>query len=98
MPDLYTIIAILGTLSAIGIVAWARHSEARARVLGALGRVHASNVKLSADWFDADRDTMTYDVEYTTRDGRRHSNRCKVAMHVGSDQGVYWERSLEGAA
>ena len=98
METLVTVLLVIGTLTAIALIAWTRHDTARARVLGALGRVHATRVALTPDWFDFDWDTMTYDVEYSTPDGKRHSNRCKVAIHIGSDQGIYWEKSLQGAA
>ncbi|MCC7003370.1 MAG: hypothetical protein IT357_14530 [Gemmatimonadaceae bacterium] len=93
-------LVIVGLAAAVGVVGflqWERADFAKAQVLGALGRVHATKIELSADWFDHDEGTMTYDVEYTTPDGRRHSNRCKVATGPAAGTGVFWERPLKGA-
>jgi hypothetical protein len=98
MNTLITLLLVVGTISALALIAWTRHNTARAQVLDALERIQATRAVLRPDWLDLDRGTMTYDVEYSTPDGRRHSNRCKVAIQVGSDHAVYWERSLQGTA
>lgn len=90
------LVLIAGVIGGVAFLQWERADFAKAQVLGALGRVHASKIELSADWFDHDEGTMTYDVEYTTPDGRRHSNRCKVSTSPMAGTGVFWERPLKG--
>lgn len=86
-------VIVLGVAAAL-FLTWERHDMAKARILGQLGRLHATRVELSLDWADFDRDTLTYDVVFTTPDGRRHSNRCKVSSSHMADAGVFWHRPL----
>ena len=55
---------------------------------------HATDIKIEGDWFDFDRDTLTYDVEYTDASGKRRRNRCKVGLRVLSHQRVFWQDPL----
>ena len=98
MSGIWALLLLVLVIGAVAFFAWERQRFAKAQMLGELGRLHATNVVVSPDLFDFDRDTMTFDVEYTTRDGRRHANRCKVATSPGADGSVYWERNLEGAS
>lgn len=88
---------VLGVAVAV-FLNWERHDMAKAQVLGQLRRLHATQVSIELDLADFDRDTLTYDVTFTTPDGRRHSNRCKVSTSYRADGSVFWERKLPDAA
>jgi hypothetical protein len=87
--------ALVAAVGGIAFFAWERYDFARAQVLGELGRLHATRIELSLNWADGDRDTVSFNVEYSTPDGKRHANECKVPTGAG---GVYWARPLKGAA
>ena len=93
-------VAIL-TVLAIIVVAigyWALARMAGAAIVRSLARVRATNIEMRLRWLDWDRDTLTWDVTYSTPDGRHHANRCKVAVGLFADRQAYWVRDLEGAA
>ncbi len=98
MEMIVAIALLLLVFGGFAVAAWDRYDYARAMVLGELGRLHATQTVLSANWFDADRDTVTFDVQYVTADGRRHHNRCVVPSHPAAQAAVYWERPLQGTA
>lgn len=87
--------ALVAVVGGLAFLAWERYDFARAQVLGELGRVHATRIELSLNLADGDRDTVSFSVEYSTPDGKRHANACKVPTGPG---GVYWARPLKGAA
>lgn len=93
---LLTIGMVALVLGAAAFFTWERHDMAKARILGQLGRLHATRIDISLDLADFDRDTLTYDVTFTTVDGRRHANRCKVSSSHLANPGVFWERPLPG--
>ncbi|HET9634666.1 MAG TPA: hypothetical protein VFP26_01950 [Gemmatimonadaceae bacterium] len=88
---------ILGGIA--GFFAWERHQMCKAEIEGSLRRYHATDIKISLDWFDFDRDTYTYDVEYRDRHGKVHTNRCKVASQpFVADESVYWLNPIDPSA
>jgi hypothetical protein len=95
------IFSLLGTVVLAGVAGffvWDRHQLCVATIEGSLRRLHATDIKIMPDWLDFDRDTLTYDVEYTDGEGRRHANRCKVAFSPGrDDEVIYWQRPLAGS-
>jgi hypothetical protein len=92
------ILSILGGAALLGVAGfllWERHDMATARIWAALRQQRATEIRIAADWLDFDRDTMTYDVEYTDREGLRRSNCCKVDLRPGTDdEGLYWASPL----
>ena len=50
---------------------------------------------ISREWVDADRNTMSYLVEYIDSNGNRFSSRCKI-RHTGFllDKEIYWLESV----
>ena len=85
---------ILGPLvfSAIaGFFVWDRHQLCKAEIEGSLRKYHATDIKITLDLFDYDRDTLTYDVEYRDRLGKLRTNRCKVSSLASpADEAIYW--------
>ena len=70
---------------------WDRHAMCKSLVEGSLRRYHATDIAITTDWMDFDRDTFTYDVEYTDSSGKKQRNRCKVMSgNVLADDAVYW--------
>ncbi|MBA2432462.1 MAG: hypothetical protein H0V56_10175 [Chthoniobacterales bacterium] len=87
------VLPLLGFAAALalgGFLLWERHDMAAARVYGELRGRKATDIKITPDWLDFDRDTMTYDVTYTAADGVRKANTCKVSVGPHSDHRVYW--------
>jgi hypothetical protein len=78
---------------------WRERLEfARARIHVDLGRARASAIEMTMDWLAFRRDTLTFNVAFTTPDGRRHTNRCQVTTNLQPDAPTHWERAVEGAA
>jgi len=91
------ILQVLGGVVAVGVVGffvWERHDMARTMIEAELRSHKATDIEISGDWFDADRDTLTYDVVYTDAHGKRVENRCKVGIRPLADQSVYWSQPL----
>ena len=91
IPSVLGLVALLGVA---GFFIWERHDTCKALIEGDLRRFHFKDITISPDWFDFDRDTFTYDVEYTDDTGRRVLNRCKVNVHLLGDQMVYWQHPI----
>lgn len=93
------ILAALGIIASLGVAgffAWDRHRMCTALIEGSLRKYHATDIQITIDWLDFDRDTFSYDVEYRDRAGRIHHNRCKVsAVDYPADDAVYWTEPLE---
>ena len=81
-------------LVGVGLFVRDRHTHALALIEGELKSRKASNIMISPDWFDFDRDSLTYDVSYAMPSGERQENRCKVAIRLGADHEVYWQKPL----
>ena len=96
------ILAALGIIALVGVAgffAWDRHRMCTALIEGSLRKYHATDIHITLDWLDFDRDTFTYDVEYRDRAGRVHHNRCKVSsQHYPADEAVYWTEPLQSPA
>ena len=87
------ILELVGTVAVIGVAGflfWERDDMAKAIIHAELREMRATNVRVARDWFSDDRDTMTYDVEYTAADGSRKASTCKVSNSPGSDARLYW--------
>jgi hypothetical protein len=88
-------LAIMGVvLVGVGLFVRDRHTNAVALIQEELSRRKASDITITNDWFDFDRDTLTYDVSYRMPSGERQENRCKVSIRLGADHEVYWQRPL----
>jgi flagellar biosynthesis/type III secretory pathway M-ring protein FliF/YscJ len=84
-------LGLVALISVAGFFAWDRHQVCTALVEGDLRKYHATDIVIKLDWFDFDKDTFTYDVEYRDRAGTFHRNRCKVTSHgYPADEAVYW--------
>lgn len=90
----FQILALIVVLAILAFQLWERHDMASARVYGELRGRKATDIRIRPDWLDFDRDTMTYDVEYTAADGVRKANICKVNVGPDSDPTVYWASPL----
>ena len=82
-------LGLVAFISVAGFFAWDRHQMCMALVEGDLRKYHATDIVITIDLFDFDRDTFTYDVEYRDGAGTLHRNRCKVTYR-GYDEAVYW--------
>jgi hypothetical protein len=88
-------LSILALVAVAGVAAffiWERNDMARAMIEGDLKRRRATDVDIVADWFDFDRDTLTYDVVYTDAAGKRVRNRAKLAFRPLADSSVFWQQ------
>ena len=81
-------------LVGVGLFVRDRHASAVALIEGELKRRKASDITISPQWLDFDRDTLTYNVSYVMPTGERHENRCKVSIRLGADRDVYWQKPL----
>ncbi|MCC6245806.1 MAG: hypothetical protein IT353_23440 [Gemmatimonadaceae bacterium] len=90
MSGVIAVLIVVGAFCLLGVLLWQRHSAAAEKIRRELAIVGATDVTLRADWFDADSDTMTFNVTYETRAGIRQSTRCKVATRWTADDRVYW--------
>jgi hypothetical protein len=81
-------------LVGVGLFVRDRHTYAVAVIEGELKRLKASDINIAADWFDFDRDTLTYNVSCVMPTGEHHENRCKVSIRLGADHDVYWQKPL----
>ena len=95
MSAIFPTIVSLVVAGAAGLFGWDRHRMCKAEIEGSLRKYHARDVKITFDWFDYDRDTFTYDVEYRDREGKVHTNRCKVSP---ADESIYWVTPIEPPA
>ena len=91
IPGLVIMVAVL---AGVGFFLRGRHQNAIVRIEDELRRRNASDVTISPNWLDFDRETLTYDVSYRMPSGERHMNRCKVATHLAADNEVYWQKPL----
>ena len=87
------LIAIAG-VAAVGAFVWKRNNSARAAIAAELARHEVTDVVIASNWLDFDRGTLTYDVSYTDRSGRRLANRCKVAIAPRADRALFWKEPL----
>jgi hypothetical protein len=84
----------------LGIAGFAYYSavkSGREVIEGVLRRRGMQDIKIEHDWFDFDRDTLTFDVAYRDAAGLRHSNSAKIhhrAMRGGGamPDDIYWQR------
>jgi len=53
----------------------------------------ATDITISLVWFTHDRDTHTYNAQYTL-EGQPRLNRCKIRHWLWSDQDIYWKDPL----
>jgi len=90
-----TALGFILIVGVIGAVMWDRNRMCIASIEGSLLRYHATDIKTRVNWMDSDRDTLTYDVWWRDREGKPHSNRCKVSSGYSTDDAVYWEEPLD---
>ena len=91
MDDLTSFIVIAGIVILAVAVGYARNQTNKQRIHEYLSAKGATDVVISKAWFTHDRDTNTYDVEYTDRQGRYCRNRCKVrSSWFARDDAIYW--------
>ena len=88
------LVVVGAVLVGVGLFVRDRHTTAVALIQAELTRQRATDINISADWFDFDRDTLTYDVSYRLPSGERQENRCKVSIRLGAVDDVYWQRPL----
>lgn len=50
----------------------------------------AGNITISIIWFDMDKNTRTYNVEYTNQEGIHCRTTCKIRTGFFSDGEIYW--------
>jgi hypothetical protein len=50
----------------------------------------ATNIIVSSVWFDMDKTTRTYDVEYTSSQGTYCRTSCKIRTGFFSNGEIYW--------
>ncbi len=88
------VVAVVAIAIAVTVVR-GRATVARSRIEAALAERGAREIEISNQWLDFDRDTLTFNVTYRTRDGRQATNRCKVPVRLMAESSVYWEEPLE---
>lgn len=91
---LFSVIGIAALLAMAALVVRNRHSDAVARIEAAVRAKNATDIRVASNWFDFDRDTLTYDVTFTDSAGQTQKRRCKVAMRIGADGELFWSPSL----
>src|SRR5689334_14657375 len=92
--SLLILVVVFGAVG--GLFAWDRHRMCKAEIEGSLRRYHATDIKITFDPFDFDRDNFTYDVEYRDRLGKLHTNRCKVSSRASpEDEAIYWTDPID---
>ncbi len=53
---------------------------------------NATDIEITTVWFDADRDTRTYNVAYTDEEGQHHHTSCKIRNRLWeSEIEIYWK-------
>lgn len=77
-----------------GLFIRSRHGSSLAMIEGELQARGANDIAITPDWFDFDRDTLTYDVTYVDSKGQRQTNRAKVGIRPFADRSVYWQQPL----
>lgn len=77
---------------ALVFVAWSyfQSEENKRRIIHALQLRGATNITLSARWFDGDKTTTTYDVSYTNREGYSYQTVCKIQTEIFSNNEIFW--------
>lgn len=91
---LWPIFAVAAAIVLASVMHRQRHGMALARVRDELQRARATDIVIRPQWLDFDRDTLTYDVQYTAPDGARRTNRCKVPISPLAEHTVYWADPL----
>ena len=91
IPGLVVMVVVL---VGVGLFVRDRHTHGVAVIEGELKRRKATDIAISPQWLDFDRDTLTYNVSYVMPTGERHENRCKVSIRPGADHEVYWQKPL----
>ena len=81
-------------LAGVGLFIRDRHTYALAMIESELTRRRATDIQITADWFDFDRNTLSYDVTYRAPSGERRENRCKVGVGLWADNALYWSEPL----
>ena len=75
------------------VVAFMRFNNTSGKdmISDALREKGAKPTLISREWVDADRNTMSYLVEYIDSNGNKFSSRCKI-RHTGLflDKKIYW--------
>jgi hypothetical protein len=89
----YIFIGILIIIPILGF--YFTSSNARNTVIDYLHERGAKNIVVFHEWFDIDRDTMTFSVEFTHPNGNKVSSRCKL-RHWGLfvDGEIFWSESI----
>jgi len=95
MESLFGTLLVVALLSALGFFTWEQYDFAKAQIHGDLRRLHASRIELALEWTHSTRDSFAFYVEYSTPDGARHANECRVFKQT---LGVAWARPLKGSA
>lgn len=91
---LLSLLGIAALLAVAAFFIWNRHTDAVARIEGALRAQHATDIRIAQNWFDFDRDTLTYDVTFSDSIGQSQHRRCKVAIRFGADGELFWSPLL----
>lgn len=89
--------SIIGIVVAGGVAAfltWERHDMARALIEGNLRGRRATKIRVSPQWLDSDRGTLSFEVSYVDAEGRPRHVGCKVATRADSDDALFWSEPL----
>lgn len=92
MENIYVKLIFLGIMLAIVIVSSiVTNYTAKNIITNYLQEKGAKNIVVIRDWFDSDRNTKTFSVEFIHPNGNKISTRCKL-RHVGIfvDEEMFW--------
>ena len=85
------------TLLIIGLFFFVvNHSDAKLTIKKYLQKKGAKDIVINREWFDFDRDTLTFSVEFIHPNGKKISARCKINHHaVFLDEEIFWSEPIE---
>ncbi|GEM_PF-2413355 len=85
------IVIIVIILIVIGLAIGYFQSEGhKQRISEHLRHRGATNIVISSVWFDMDKTTRTYNVEYTNSQGAYCQTSCKIRTGFFSSGEIYW--------
>ena len=89
MDSFFILFIIIFIIVAL-VFSYFESEEHKKRISGYLYARGATNITVSKVWFDMDKDTSTYDVEYTNSQGTYCRTSCKIRTGLFSSGEIYW--------
>lgn len=90
MNSFFILFVIIWIIIAL-LIAYLRSKKHKRRISNYLHARGASNITVSEVWFDMDKDTSTYDVQYTNSLGIYCCTSCKIRTNLFDEGDIYWK-------